>query len=228
MKLHKPAVIMTDVDGCFVSNENGKYNQAILRLLEENKEMISNCALITGRDMSGLSRFLGGPKFKNSTRDNLIANGLGRVEQEIKKVHNKEIVVCITNDIFEDENGNKKQPGNYYSSYKRIEEDILNEANTARALEKLNLYLDNLPKVESEALRNDAEKIKKYDRHSNNIFDIDSYDKGAQVKFYLESLVGSGADSVKIYIDDVPSNVVTVGKKNSEVIAVLNDVEMGK
>ena len=108
MKLNRPAHIKIDVDGCLVSNEYGNYNKAILRLLEENKEMISNCALITGRDLSGLSRFLGDPKFQNSTRDSLIANGLGRVEQEIKKVHNKEIVVCITNDMFEDENGNKK------------------------------------------------------------------------------------------------------------------------
>jgi hypothetical protein len=232
MKLNKPAVIMTDVDGCFVSNINGNHNPAILSLLEVNKDMISNCAVITGRDMSGLSRLLGSSEFKNSTSDNWKENALGRVEEKIKKAYNGEIVVCITNDLTEGEAGYKNHPGNYYLSYKPIEEDVMKEDDAKKALEKLNsVYLRNISKIEDDGLRGHARKIEKYDDKFLNELPLkgfDSYNKGAQVKFYLESLGDVAANSVKIYIDDVPSNVRAVAEKNSDVIAVLNDVEMGR
>ena len=228
MKLNKPARVMIDVDNCLLDNERGELNEAILGLLTRNKDIISSCALITGRDITGVSRTLNNQP--NITSIILKANGLRSVEEKIKEVYDKEIVVCTTKDLV----GENNKPGDYYSSYGPIEADILNASNRENVLKKLNPFLrGDLSWITDEELRNHANKTAKWDMDfdemtSRSGYNQDLFDKGPQVKFYLKSLEASGADSVKIYIDDVPSKVINVAEENSEVIAVHNNVEMGK
>ena len=228
-KQREPDIIfMTDVDNCLLDNETGELNEVILRFLAENKNMISSLALMTGRDITGISRTL--QNHKDIPSINLEKNGLTSVKERIEKFYSKEIVVCTTKDLVGEDN----KPGDYYSSYGPLEAAILDADDRDKISEKLTLYeRGDLSWITDEGLRNHANKTAKWDRDfdkmtSEDGFDMNSFDKGPQVKFYLKSLEASGADSVKIYIDDVPSNVKNVANQNPEVIAVLVNVEMGK
>jgi hypothetical protein len=226
MELENKVNLMSDVDGCLLNNKNGVLNKAILDFLAKNKDMISSFALITGRDITGISRTLDNEP--NITSGILKANGLGSVKEEVKKVYGKEIVVCTAKDLLGD------NPGDYYLYYGPTEKVILNGANRDTISKQVNLFKrGDLSWIKGEGLHDNANETAKRDRNfeemaSKDGFDMDIFDKGPQVKFYLKSLEASGADSVKIYIDDVPSKVKNVANENPEVIAVLVNVEMGE
>jgi hypothetical protein len=228
IKLNKPAGLEIDVDGCLLENESGDLNKVILGLLADNKDMISSCGLITGRDIAGIGRTL--TNHRDITADILKANGLGRVKEEVEKVYGKEIVVCTTRDLV----GNNIKPGDYYSSYGPIEAAIL-DANTSKEIsKKLELFKQNdLSWITDKKLLEHANKTIKWDSDFEKItskdgYNLDLLDKGPQVKFYLGSLEDSVANSAQIYIDDVPSKVKNVAKENPKVIAVHVSMEMGK
>ena len=224
----KDIIFMTDADFCYVSNRTGEYNTATQECLKNNKDQVIHVAIITGRNATGLLGLL--EKVQNLSESNwnqFKQNGLDAVEKDIGfclagegKSKLRSSVICIPNDLIDDENGVRK-PGQSYEKFRLSEIYSLNYDTPQIALQKFDELYKKIKLID------DDDKFAKM--QIDKMTDPKPYGgKGDQVKFYLDSLPKDEVSSAaKIYMDDVSDNVVEVFTKNPDVISVLNNIEMG-
>ena len=136
--------------------------------------------------------------------------GLQKVEAKITRALEKEITVCITNDLLQG-----RKPGDYYTKFKAVEGSALTQTDINQASQV----------ITGSGLGADDAKV---------ISGDERFDKKAQVLSYLQGLeVFRKGGGVAIYIDDEPDNVRRVdelsrdGARPTRVVAALIDVEMG-